>query len=95
MNKLVFHGAALLLALTLGAAGGKSFCEGKHAAKLAKAQSEMIAAAELASRKEQDRLALEKQLDLVARELEDASRNDPGAGSCGLSANSVRRLNKY
>lgn len=95
MNRLVFGAGVIMLALTIGFFTGTRVCEARHTARLAKAQAELLRAANLASEKEQARLALEQQLDLIARELEDAARNDPGAGSCGLSANSVRRLNKY
>lgn len=95
MNRLVFGAGVLMLALTLGFFSGTRVCEARHTAKLAKAQAEILRAANLASEKEQARLALEQQLDLLARELEDEARNDPGAGACGISVDSVRRLNKY
>lgn len=71
---------------------GYGISEGRHAAALAEAQARAFEAADLASRKEAERLALETQRDALARELDAAAYADPDAGRAALSADSVRRL---
>mgnify|MGYP001160573883 CR=1 FL=1 len=92
-----------LLATLAGGAGyigvrsyntGYAKSEAEHAAALEKARAEQARAAEAASRKEEERLALEREIDVLQRELEDAARSDPGADRPALGADSVSRLNR-
>lgn len=73
---------------------GEAACEARHEAELNRAREAAAKAAEIASRRESDRLAAEAERDALAMELEDAARADPGAGACGLGADSLRRLNR-
>lgn len=73
---------------------GKGACEASHAAALDRAREAAAKAAEIASRREADRLAAEAERDAMAMELEDAARMDPGAGACGIGLDGVRRLNR-
>lgn len=86
--------AALAGAGAYGYRAGQDACQTAHALDLAKAREAAVKAAEVAGRIEADRLAAEAERDALAMELEDAARSDPGAGSCGLSADSLRRLNR-
>lgn len=89
---------AALVAMSVAAIGyrtGRDACQTAHALALAAAREAAIRAAEAASRIEADRLAAEAERDALAMELEDAARKDPGAGSCGLGADSLRRLGRY
>lgn len=74
-------------------AGGAA-CEARHMVELNRARDAAAKAAEIASRREADRLAAEAERDALAMELEDEARNDPGAGACGLGADSLRRLQR-
>lgn len=86
--------AGLSLSAGLGYRAGQDACQTAHALDLAKAREATFAAAETASRIEGDRLTAEAERDELARRLEDEARNDPGARGCGLSADSLRRLNR-
>jgi hypothetical protein len=91
-----FWPALVALALIAGAWGhgrhtGVVACEAAHARALDAARDAAMRAAELASRKEAERLAAEAERDALARDLEDAANADPPTGEC-LSADRVRRL---
>ena len=94
----VILGAALILVAAYAVVDtrayhrGQADCEGRHAAALARAQADAIRAADMASRKEADRLAAEDEALRLARELEDAAHADPDADRPCLSADSVRRI---
>ncbi len=89
----VLAGGASLIGVKAYRAG-KGACEARHEAELNRAREAAAKAAEIASRRESDRLAAEAERDALAMELEDAARADPGAGACGLGADSLRRLNR-
>lgn len=73
---------------------GFAAAEAIHASDIAKERDRVAAAAEQASRKEAERLAVEAERDALARELEDAALQDPDAGRMCLGVDSVRRLQK-
>lgn len=92
--------AALAVLLLAGFAGRAAYragyhaCQVEQAAALEDARAKAARAAELASRKEADRLAAAAQAALLAQEMEDMANADPvGAPEC-LSADRVRRLNR-
>ena len=92
-------GGVLAVVLGLAWAGnalyraGYSACQTERAATVEKARTEAAAAAELASRKEAERLAAEASRAALAAELEDLANAGPvGVPEC-LSADRVRRLN--
>jgi len=60
----------------------------------ARLQTQMIRAAEIASRKEAARLAAVAAADKFSKELEDAAHKDRNADRISLGADSVRRLNR-
>lgn len=101
MTRILNPWAILALLAALAGAGGYGYraggaaCENRHLAELNRAREAAAKAAEIASRREADRLAAEAERDALARELEDEARNDPGAGSCGIGAAGVMRLNRY
>lgn len=72
---------------------GYASCQAERALALEKARTEAADAAELASRKEAERLAAEAQNALLAAELEDLANADPVAAPDCFSADRVRRLN--
>lgn len=73
---------------------GYAACQAERAVAVEKARREAADAAELASRKEAERLAAEASRALVAAELEDLANAEPvGAAEC-LSVDRVRRLNR-
>lgn len=87
-------GAVLMLlagAYLWGRHDGEAFCEGRHAAEMARAQAATIRSAEQASRKEAERLSLEAERDLLLQELEGQAYADQ-ENSCGISAGRVDRL---
>lgn len=90
---------AWLLSATLAAIGlagwqgyrmGEAAAEGRHAAALLEAQRQAQRAADLASRIEAERLAMQAERDRLARDLEDRAHADPSGG--GLPAGRVERL---
>jgi signal transduction histidine kinase len=92
-----FWPALVALALIAGAWGhgrhtGVAACEAAHARAMDAARDAAMRAAELASRKEAERLAAEAERDAMARDLEDQANADPATGDC-LSVDRVRRLN--
>jgi len=87
-------GAGLLVAVW-AYLHGIEVCEGRTAAAVAHAQREAIEAAEVASRKESERLVAEQAAAGLARELEDLANADQDTASCGLPAGRVLRLNRY
>lgn len=86
--------AALAGAGAYGYRAGGAACEARHLVELNRARDAAAKAAEIASRREAERLTAEAERDALARELEDDARNDPGAGACGLGADSLRRLQR-
>ena len=90
---------AVSVGLGLGWAGKRLFeagyasCQAERAAALEKARADAVVAAELASRKEAERLAAEAQTALLAAELEDLANADPVVAADCFSADRVRRLN--
>jgi hypothetical protein len=89
--------AALVLILLAGWQGyrlGYGISEGRHAAALAEAQARAFEAADLASRKEAERLALLAERDALARELDAAAYADPDGSRPALGAASVQRLKR-
>jgi predicted negative regulator of RcsB-dependent stress response len=85
---------ALIAAFGWGWRSGADYAQAKHAAALLRAQNEAFRAAELASRREAERLAAEAQAADLARELEDLANADPASGT-GLPLGRVLRLNRY
>ena len=79
---------------TLGRVQGAAASDARFRAAQARLQTQMIHAAEIASRKEVARLAAVAAADKLARELEDAAHTDRNAGRIALGADSVRRLNR-
>ena len=86
--------AAFVIACTAAFWQGVKFSDGRHAVLQAKAQAATFMAAELASRREAERLAAQSMADQLARELEDMANADPASG-CGLPSGRVLRLNRY
>lgn len=92
---------ALALVVVLAIAGaygwgrrdGAALADARHATAMQRAQVEVVQAAELASRKEADRLAAQVALDDLARDLEDQANADPAGGVC-LPVSRVLRLNR-
>lgn len=83
--------AAIIGAYAKGRADGRALEAGIHAAALAEAQARTMRAAEQASRAEADRLAMEAQRDMLARDLEDQAYADKDETG-GLPRNRVGRL---
>lgn len=73
---------------------GIEITEGRYATELAKSQAAMIAAADLASRKEAERLVAQQAADEMARDLEDQANADQ-TGGCTMPLSRVMRLNRY
>jgi hypothetical protein len=71
---------------------GRTSCEGRHAAELARAQAAAFRAAEEASRKEAARLEAEAARDAADQALEDIAYAEPPSSGCGLPASRVLRL---
>jgi hypothetical protein len=86
--------ALLVASFGFGWRMGAQSVEARHTAALAAAQSRAFAAAEVASKKEADRLALEMERDALARDLEAEAYADPGRDRPALGADSVRRINR-
>lgn len=90
---------AIVIGAGLGWAGkwlysaGYAACQAERADALEKARSDAARAAELASRREAERLAAEARGALLAAELEDLANAEPVAAPDCLSADRVRRLN--
>ncbi len=79
---------------TLGRVQGAAASDARFAVKQVRLQTQMIRAAEIASRKEVARLAALQKIEQLTKELEDAAHTDPDAGRISLGADSVRRLNR-
>jgi hypothetical protein len=94
MKPYLYAIGAVIALLVVGQAYrmGYSAAMGEVAQKALKAQKAAFAAAEIASRKEAQRLALEAQRDDLARQLEDAANADADADRVCLGADSVQRL---
>lgn len=71
---------------------GRTSCESRHQAALARAQAEAFRAAEEASRKEAARLEAEAARAALETALEDAANAEPPSADCGLPASRVLRL---
>jgi hypothetical protein len=95
MNPWPILAAVLLIGLAgfQGYRMGSRAADARHERALLQAQNEMIQAAEQASRKEAERLAMQSERDALARDLEDQANAEPDDGSCGLPAGRVQRLN--
>ena len=88
-------GLGAIVAAIVGAYGlGRHHEAQSIAVDMARLREKQIEAAELASRKEAERLAIQSERDSLAQQLEDAARSDPDAGRMSLSADSVRRINQ-
>ncbi|MFV0294578.1 MAG: hypothetical protein ACK5JT_00465 [Hyphomicrobiaceae bacterium] len=72
---------------------GRSQCEARHSIALAKAHQETARVAAQANMEERARLAVEAEYNKLAKELEDAAREDPVTAPGCLPAGRVRRLN--
>jgi len=81
-------------AYTFGRYQGAAAANAKLAVEQARLQTEMIRAAEIASRREAQRLVAVVKAEQLSKELEDAAHTDRNAGHLSLSADSVRRLNR-
>ena len=81
-------------AYVLGRQQGDVAASARYAVKQARLQTQMIRAAEIASRKEGARLAAVAAADKLSKELEDAAHTDPLADRISLGTDSVRRLNR-
>lgn len=73
---------------------GEAAAEGRHAVALLEAQQDALRAADLASRKEAERLLLQAERDRLARDLEDLANADSDADRRAIGADSVSRLNR-
>lgn len=85
--------AAVIGAYVWGRGDGRALAEAAHAAKMQRAQADALRAADLASRKEADRLAAEAARNDLAQQLEDMANADPAGGEC-LPVSRVLRLNQ-
>lgn len=94
MRLYLYAGLAVLALLAVGQAYrmGYSAAMGAVARQTLDAQKAAFAAAELASRKEVQRLTLEAERADLARQLEDAANADTDANRLCLGADSVSRL---
>jgi len=81
-------------AYTLGHYQGADAANARFAVKRAHLQSQMIRAAEIASRNEAARLVAVAKVEQLSKELEDAAHTDRNADRISLGADSVRRLNR-
>jgi len=81
-------------AYTLGRHQGAAAVNAKQAVEQARLQTQMIRAAEIASRKEAARLTALQEVEQLSKELEDAAHADINAGRIALGADSVHRLNR-
>jgi hypothetical protein len=90
---------ALAVVAALGAAGNRLYsagyaaCAAENAAALERARTEAARNAEIASRKEGERLAAEASRARLAAELEDLANAEPVSGPQCLGVDRVRRLN--
>lgn len=84
----------VLLACTFqGYRYGYSAATYRFEAQIAKAQSDAFESAELASRKEEERLLAEEAYRKSTLDLEEKANADPDANRMCLGADGVRRLN--
>ncbi len=79
---------------TLGRRQEGDAASARFAVKQARLQTQMIRAAEIASRKEVARLVVLQKVGQISKELEDAAHTDRNADRISLGADSVRRLNR-
>ncbi|PZQ99218.1 MAG: hypothetical protein DI533_00480 [Cereibacter sphaeroides] len=86
--------AAILASGAIGYRQGKVVTEAAYLRDLDAARQRAFDAANLASKKEAERLALEAQRDELARELDAAAYADPDGSRPALSAGSVRRIGR-
>lgn len=87
----------LAIGAALFAAGdhlGYGRAEDDQALRVAEAQRRAIEKSNEVNRLEAARLALQRERDQLALDLEDAARADPDASRPALGADSVRRLNQ-
>lgn len=95
MTRLYLALAVLTMIAASGVVGytrGVSAANTKHALAVAEAQRDAIRAAELASRKEEERLRLEAERASLAQQLEDQANAEPPSGTCDLPVSRVRRI---
>ena len=85
---------ALACAYGWGRYDGGRMAHAAHAQAAQAAMAQTMRAAELASRKEAERLALEAELTALAQTLEDEAHADPVRVPECLSVDRVRRLNR-
>lgn len=83
----------IAVALSFGFLAGYNFGTAQDDDEIAKAQSDQMKAADLASRKEAERLAAEAALAELSVQLEDAANAQEPSASC-LPASRVVRLNQ-
>lgn len=84
---------AILLAFGAGFGFGYHDAKGELQKDIIRAQQAQMAAADLASRKEAERLSTEQQKIEIARQMEDAANAQAPAATC-LPASRVMRLNQ-
>lgn len=90
--------AALSLAILTGLGGywtGYRVADGKHAVAMLEAQEKERSAANAVFRKEQQRLAVQRERDELARQLEEQAYADPDADRPAFSRGSVQRINSH
>lgn len=86
--------AVIVGAFFYGQRLGYTQAEAKHAIALQQAQAAAVRSAELASRKEAERLAAETARANLALQLEDAAREEPVSAPACFPVSRVLRLNQ-
>ncbi len=90
---LIISAMAIAAAFLYGRHVGSTAAEARHAIEIAAAQGAAVRAADLASRKEADRLAAETARSNLALQLEDLAREEPVSNPVCLPLPRVLRLN--
>lgn len=85
---------AVVAAFFYGQRIGYSKAEATHAVAMQQAQASAVRSAELASRKEAERLAAETARTNLVLQLEDAAREEPVTAPACFPVSRVLRLNK-
>ncbi len=95
-SEIILIGAILLAlsAFFYGQRLGYAKAQAEHVVAIQKAQADAVRAADLASRKEADRLAAETARANLALQLEDAAREEPASVAACLPVSRVLRLNQ-
>jgi Flp pilus assembly protein TadG len=86
---------AVIVSFGYGYHTGHNAADTAHALQLAAAREDAVKAAELASRKEEERLAVEAQRAALAQQLEDQAYAESVSHPACLPASRVRRLNSF